>query len=237
MALSLTGRTRTWTRWLGSLAEMSSRVTTDEGYALWAATYPPCAHNALMEAEQAIVGPMLTSIKPRRALDVGTGTGRNLGMFREARTPRRFGMDRSWPMLERARGEAPLVCGDALSLPFAAGSFDLVSSSLMAGDLADVRPWIREAARVLIAGGHLVYSDLHPTWSERRWRRTFRAADGRRFELPYFPHAINDHVKHLEEAALQVRVIREPPIAGRREPVVVVFHAVKRATPSHGRRS
>ena len=33
-------------------------------------------------------------------------------------------------------------------------------------------------ARVLAAGGHLVYSDFHPSWAQRGWSRTFRAADG-----------------------------------------------------------
>src|SRR5262245_34659675 len=104
---------RRWTEWLAAsfrrrtmreeLRGVTSRLPADEAYALWAATYPPSAHNPLMEAEQAVVGPMLESIRPRRALDVGTGTGRNLRLLRQAGTARGIGMDRSWPMLERAK--------------------------------------------------------------------------------------------------------------------------------------
>ena len=53
-----------------------------EGYALWADTYPPRPHNPLMEAEQAIVGPLIDAAMPTCALDVGTGTGRYLGLLR-----------------------------------------------------------------------------------------------------------------------------------------------------------
>ena len=33
-------------------------------------------------------------------------------------------------------------------------------------------------ARVLTVGGHLVYSDFHPSWAQRGWTRTFRDAAG-----------------------------------------------------------
>jgi hypothetical protein len=97
----------------------------------------------------------------------------------------------------------------------------------MAGDVEDLGAWLGEATRVLAPAGHLVYSDFHPSWTAERWRRTFRAADGRLFELSYFPHAIDEHLALLERAPLVVRTIREPRLAGGKTPVVVVFHAVK----------
>jgi ubiquinone/menaquinone biosynthesis C-methylase UbiE len=131
-------------------------------------------------------------------------------------------------MLARTAGDARRVCGDAHRLPFAGRTFDLVCSSLMAGDVRHAAPWIAEAARVLAPRGHLVYSDFHPSWSERGWRRTFRAGNGREFELDYFPHTIEEHLAGLEGAGLSIRAIREPRVASRPSPVIVVFHATKR---------
>jgi SAM-dependent methyltransferase len=198
-----------------------------EGYALWADTYPPRPHNALMEVEQSIVQPLIDAALPTRALDVGTGTGRYLALLRSAGARSVVGIDMSLAMLGRSPRDLPRVCGDACGLPFRDASFDLVCSSLMAGDVFDLAAWVREATRVLAPGGHLIYSDFHPSWAARRWRRTFRDAAGRRRELAYFPHQIEDHLAALEASPLAIRAIREPRVPERPAPVVVVFHAVK----------
>jgi malonyl-CoA O-methyltransferase len=206
-------------------------VMAREGYALWAETYPPWPHNPLMRAEQLAVEPILSAAAsaaaPARALDVGTGTGRYLPLLASAGARLVVGLDMSLPMLGRKAYGVPRVCADACRLPFPDASFDLICSSLMVGDLEDLGAWLAEATRVLAPGGHLVYSDFHPSWTAERWRRTFRTADGRLFELSYFPHAIDEHLALLERAPFVVRTIREPRLAGRKTPVVVVFHAVK----------
>lgn len=199
-----------------------------DAYALWAEAYPARPHNPLMEAEQAIVAPLLAAIAPTRALDVGTGSGRNLPLLRTAGARLAVGVDFSLPMLRREPCPAPRVCGDACRLPFPDATFDLVSSSLMAGDVEDLGGWVCEATRVLTPGGHLVYSDFHPSWTARGWRRTFRTAEGRLVELSYYPHAIDEHLGLLERASMAVRTIREPHVAGQAAPALVIFHAVKR---------
>jgi malonyl-CoA O-methyltransferase len=130
-------------------------------------------------------------------------------------------------MLGRHQAEARRVCADACALPFRDGSFDLVCSSLMAGDLLDLGGWIREAARVLAPGGYLVYSDFHPEWSKQGWRRTFTAPNGELIEVPYVPHPLDEHLEHCRDRRLLVRAIREPRVAGKTAPVVIVFHLEK----------
>jgi malonyl-CoA O-methyltransferase len=199
-----------------------------DAYALWAETYSPRSHDPLMEAEQAVVAPILATTTPRRALDVGTGTGRYVPLLFSAGARTVVGVDISLAMLGRQERVVPRVCGDACRLPFSDGSFDLVCCSLMVGDVEDLSVWVREATRVLAPCGHLVYSDFHPSWATRRWRRTFLTAKGRRIELSYFPHTIEEHLAVLSKAAVIVRTIREPRAVGQMDPVVVVFHAVKR---------
>src|SRR4249920_4234950 len=105
----------------------------------------------------------------------------------------------------------------------------------MVGDVERLPEWASEVARVLMPGGHLIYSDFHPQWSREGWRRTFRAADGQLFEVGYCTHSIDAHLAALAAASLQVRTIREPRCAGRRSPVVVAFHAVKRRDGQAGK--
>jgi ubiquinone/menaquinone biosynthesis C-methylase UbiE len=97
---------------------------------------------------------------PRRALDLGTGTGD--GAFAVAR---RFpeaevvGVDLAVSMIEEARrktgpelaGRMRFEVGDAAALPFEDGAFQLVT-------LANMIPFFDELARVVAPGGYVVFS-------------------------------------------------------------------------------
>jgi SAM-dependent methyltransferase len=97
---------------------------------------------------------------PRRALDLGTGTG--AGAFTIAR---RFedaqvvGADIAERMLEVARRSTPpelagrvrFERADASALPYAPASFDLVAH-------ANMIPFFDEVARVLAPGGHAIFA-------------------------------------------------------------------------------
>ncbi len=211
-------------------------------YDRWADTYPAVAHNPLMRIEQSIVEPMLGQIRAARALDVGSGSGRYVPLLEATGASRIVALDFSFAMLARGGGERR-VCADACRLPFRRAAFDVINASLMVGDVADLRSWACEMARVLARGGHLVYSDFHPSWAQRGWSRTFRAADGADYDVSFHPHTIDDHLEVLEQAGFEVRTIREPRFSSRMHDddpavrafqrrwgnpqVIVVFHAVK----------
>ena len=222
---------------------MKATLSAHDAYDLWADTYPPVAHNPLMRVEQQVVEPLLSHIRARRALDVGTGSGRYLPLLQATGASSVVGLDFSLAMLRRGDGAPGRVCGDACRLPFARASFDLINASLMVGDIADLGAWAREMARVLALRGHLVYSDFHPSWAQRGWSRTFRSADGAMHDVAFHPHTIDDHLTALEQAGLRVRAIREPRLTASRDDrqpairmfrrrwdnpqVVIVFHVVK----------
>ncbi len=207
----------------------AARLGAREAYALWAESYPPSPHNPLMEAEQAVIAPLLAAARPDRALDAGTGTGRYRPLLAAAGARLIVGIDLSLPMLQRGRDQpGRSVCGDACRLPIRDACVDLICSSLMAGDLADLAAWIGETARVLVPGGTLIYSDFHPSWSALAWRRTFRAPGGREIELPYQPHALAEHSRSLERSGFELLALHEPLAPGWPSPVAVVVHALRR---------
>lgn len=197
-------------------------------YELWAGSYAATAHNPLMQAEERVVGRLLRSIRGARALDVGTGSGRYVPILVAAGAASVVGVDLSMAMLRRGSG-AGRICGDACALPFRTGAFHVVNASLMVGDVRNLRAWAAEMARVLASGGHIVYSDFHPVWTERGWQRTFRDATGALRAVAFEPHSLDDHLAALDAAGFAIRAIREPRLAvdGRDLPVLAIFHAVK----------
>jgi malonyl-CoA O-methyltransferase len=70
---------------------LKATLSAHEAYDLWADTYPPVAHNPLMRVEQQVVEPLLSHIRARRALDVGTGSGRYLPLLQAACAAMRAG--------------------------------------------------------------------------------------------------------------------------------------------------
>ena len=99
-------------------------------------------------------------------LDIGCGTGDMLRIFSSERPHAKLtGLDFSPNMLrvagERCRDLAhlSLMQGNAMDLPFAEGSFDGASISFALRNTADYSTTLREAARVLRAGGMLLVID------------------------------------------------------------------------------
>jgi malonyl-CoA O-methyltransferase len=207
-----------------------------EAYERLAAAYPPHAHNRLMEMEQAALLPLLDGTRPRRALDLGCGSGRYLRLLAARGVPEVVGADLSPAMLSRARetGSA-LVRGGASCLPFAARSFDLVVCALVVGHLAALDPVIAEVARVLRPGGVLAYSDLHPAGTLAGWERSLPDGKGGTVSVVQHLHLYQDHLRACGRAGLAIEDVREPRVEfdspWRGWPALLVVRAVRPRDP------
>lgn len=105
--------------------------------------------------------------KDPQILDVGCGTGDLSIAF--APVGRVTGCDFCHPMLQIGKNKVDgaqsphavlLLEGDALSLPFADGSFDVVVSAFVLRNLADPQKGLREMRRVMRKGGVLGVMDF-----------------------------------------------------------------------------
>jgi len=101
--------------------------------------------------------------QPRRVLDLATGSG-DLALALQRRLPDAevTGADFSTGMLELARrkGVKRTVVADALALPFADAAFDCVTVAFGLRNMADWGAALREMARVLDPGGHVLILDF-----------------------------------------------------------------------------
>lgn len=101
--------------------------------------------------------------RPRRLLDVATGTGDlALAVMRALPEAEVLGTDFCRPMLEvaRQRGLERILEADALRLPLEDASFDVVTVAFGLRNMDGYGDALREFRRVLCAGGHLLVLDF-----------------------------------------------------------------------------
>ncbi|WP_349259926.1 demethylmenaquinone methyltransferase [Jatrophihabitans sp.] len=110
----------------------------------------------------------------QRVLDLAAGTG--VSTVELARGgARAVACDFSLGMLRAGRANkkragVPFVAGDAVHLPFADASFDAAVISFGLRNVSDVPLALREMARVVRPGGHLVVCEFsRPTWRPFRF--------------------------------------------------------------------
>jgi ubiquinone/menaquinone biosynthesis C-methylase UbiE len=131
-----------------------------DGWADWHDTWnaPHAARNA---AEvQALLGP-----GAGLCLDLGCGTGLYVEVLTASgRTV--VGLDRSADQLRIAqRRSRQILQGDAAALPFADDTFGAAVALWISTDVDDFATVLKEAARVLVPGGLLVFYGAHPCFN------------------------------------------------------------------------
>jgi malonyl-CoA O-methyltransferase len=181
-----------------SAAVISARA----GYALWAQTWD-LSGSPVVALEERFLEPWLAELRPRRAIDIGCGTGRwaaRLGAI---------GVDPSIEMLSVAHRKlglaGRLLAGDAASIPIASGAADLVLCTLTLGHVANWAIAMRELSRVVAPGGTLLLTDFHPDAAAHGWRRTFRHEE-RVYELENYPYRVSQLQSAADDLTLTDRV-------------------------------
>ncbi|MDE2234928.1 MAG: malonyl-ACP O-methyltransferase BioC [Gammaproteobacteria bacterium] len=126
----------------------------------------------------------LTVLEPARILDLGCGPGLQIkALAKRYPAAQVSGADLAMNMLLAGRHvhgwfrRTPLVCADALRLPFKTACFDLVYSNLMLQWCDDLDMVFRELRRVMRPHGLLLFSTFGPD-TLKELRSAWRAVDG-----------------------------------------------------------
>jgi SAM-dependent methyltransferase len=121
-------------------------------------------------------------------LDVGCGTGlyfdalRNIGL-------EPIGIDLSADQLRLARARAPVIRADAATLPVGDATLHVAVAAFVHTDVDDFAATVRELARVLVPGGHLVHAGIHPCFVGTFVDRTTERDDRRLVVRPGYGDA------------------------------------------------
>ncbi|MCZ2099623.1 MAG: class I SAM-dependent methyltransferase [Anaerolineae bacterium] len=196
-----------------------------DAYALWAANYPPEAHNPLMEIEQEAMLDLMPSLAGQVVLDLACGTGRYGVLARARGAAQIIEIDNSPAMLavnwlpQRAQATSEAI-------PLGNGSIDVVICGLALGHLPRLQESMDEIERVLKPGGAALVSDVHPFAALSGGRRTFRGVGGGVYAVEHYPHLYADYHKAASEAGLEIDAVLEP--LHERAPVVLALRLYRR---------
>lgn len=216
------------THWLrrvvspGQIQTLSSLAAYDQ----WAATYPPEAHNALMQAEESAMLSLMPLLNGCVILDLACGTGR-YGRYAQERGARQvISLDNSPAMLKANQSGWPaLATTEAIPLPSL--SVDVVLCGLALGHLPQLEPSLQEISRVLKPDGWALISDFHPFIFLNGQKRTFTAPDGKVYAVEHYAHLYTDYFRAATAAQLRLVDLKEPGLS----PSTHVHSADSQASP------
>jgi SAM-dependent methyltransferase len=188
----------------------TERPDVRTGYDAWAPTYDGTA-NPLVALDRRYTMALLAPRPGERILDAGCGTGMHLRALVDAGS-RAVGLDGSRGMLAVARRRVSalaLVQADLdAALPLRSGVFDAALCALVGEHLTDLRCFAREAARVLVPGGGLVFSVFHPAMAAAGVEAKFER-DGVTYRLGAELHDVHDYAAALTDAGFADVAIEE----------------------------
>ncbi len=188
-----------------------------KAYALWADSYPPHAHNPVMQAEQrAMLALMPGDLRGYHVLDAGCGSGRYMLHAMQRHAAKVTGVDLSPEMLERAAGElsgcdlgVELKLGGIAALPLPDVCVDLAVCGLVVGHLQKLRTALSELRRVTRSGGLILCSDVHPAGHALGWLRDFKSHGGH-YAVRHTPHPLEEWRSVCAELDLEMERVLEP---------------------------
>jgi len=170
-------------------------MRVQQAYAAWATTYDS-DRNLTRDLDRQISQSLLQNLRVDSVLEIGCGTGKNTALLASIATKVQA-IDFSEEMLVKAREKSqfqnvtftladinhPWPCEDR--------SADLITFNLVLEHVPGLSFVFAEAARVLINGGRVFVSELHPFRQYQGAQAQFTLND-KAIQIPAFVHHISD---------------------------------------------
>ncbi len=207
--------------WSNPIAVGERTVTA--GYAEWAAGYDT-ERNPIILAEEPLVHGLLSRYPLGAALDAACGTGRHAA-YLASLGHQVTGIDATPEMLEIAKARVPSArfeTADLKEIPLPDGAMDVAVCTLALTHCADLGPPMRELARVVRPGGHVVISDVHPLMVLLGVHGGYRQSETEYGVVRNHVHLASDYLTVFQNAGLDVVQCREP-LWGDREIATMGF--------------
>ena len=183
-----------------------------QAYNDWAATYD-ADRNLTRDLDEQVTREMLASLRFDSVLEFGCGTGKNTAFFSEI-AQRVHALDFSVEMLERARQKSPAanvtfgIADITKPWPVTDNSIELVTCNLVLEHIADLSFVFAEAARVLVKGGKILISELHPFRQYLGVQARFERGQETR-TIDAFVHNVTDFTDGAAQNNLSLESIKE----------------------------
>lgn len=144
-------------------------------YQKWASTYDEPS-NPLIEAESKVLADIIGDVAGKKILDLGCGTGRHAILLAVART--------------NAAGLAIVFINAELHAVPQQDQFDLVLCSLVLSHVPDLRPAMKEMARLVRPGGRIIITDLR---TDHWFRKTKKIRKFGTYVTDGYKHTLADY--------------------------------------------
>ncbi|PYS25466.1 MAG: SAM-dependent methyltransferase [Acidobacteria bacterium] len=170
-------------------------MLVNEAYKNWSATYDS-DRNLTRDLDQQVTRRTFETQRFKSILEIGCGTGKNTA-FLASIANKMLALDFSEQMIEKAKHKSSTdnvtfrVADITDPWLVADRSIDLVTCNLVLEHVEDLGFVFGEAARVLIEGGNLFVSELHPFRQYQGVVARFER-NNERIEIPAFVHHISD---------------------------------------------
>ena len=207
--------------WSNSMAAKERYVTA--GYGEWADSYDNPG-NPVFLAEEPVMRDLVARYPVGLALDAACGTGTHSACLASL-GHQVIGIDATREMLELAKMKIPTAKFDTAhltSLPLSEGAIDLAVCALALTHCADLVPPIKELARVVRNGGHIIISDVHPFGVTLGLQGGYRRNETEDGFVRNHVHLPSDYLNAFREAGLSVVQCKEL-LYGEREIATIEF--------------
>lgn len=183
-----------------------------QAYTTWSSTYDD-DRNLTRDLDAEVTQQTLGNLRCKSILEIGCGTGKNTALLTRI-GEQVLALDFSEAMIEKARQKLSarnvtfLVADAGRPWPCRDQSVDFISCNLVLEHISDLAFIFAEAARVLITGGQLFISELHPFRQYLGTKARFDR-DQTTNTIEAFVHNVTDFTDAAKQNKLLLESIKE----------------------------